>query len=164
MENFSRDYWSYWSPGAQTPMWGMGGCGCILSTEKTEEGLGLPASEGTLQTVTQTGQRVTERKSRVRVGKGKDTEPAMGRKEREDRGNRYGRNGDSQPGTGIVEMERQRWDRKESGSEMGRWRGRLQPSGSVRRGRQEQQGEPEWLSLLTGRLQEPELEPKTRGQ
>lgn len=39
----------------------------------------------------------------------------------------------------MVKVERQRWDRKESGREMGS----LQPPGSVSRVRQEQQGKPE---------------------
>lgn len=47
---------------------GMGGCGSILSAGQTEEGLGVPAAEGALQTVTQTGQKMTERKSRTREG------------------------------------------------------------------------------------------------
>lgn len=44
---------------AQTPVVEMGGCGSILSTEKPEEGLGVPAVEGTLETVTKLGNKMT---------------------------------------------------------------------------------------------------------
>lgn len=68
----------------------------------------------------------------------------------------------SQRGTGMVKVERQRWDRKESGREMGS----LQPPGSVSRVRQEQQGKPEVgvpanreSSGHSGHSVGPELEP-----
>lgn len=56
---------------------GMGGCGSILSTEKTDEGLGVPAAERALQTVPRAGYRMTWRKNRTRAGRGKDEEAAM---------------------------------------------------------------------------------------
>jgi hypothetical protein len=61
---------------------------------------------------------MTQRKNRTRAGRGKNEEPAMQEGETEEP--QIQRKEDRQPGTGMVEMERQRWDRKGSAREMGR--------------------------------------------